>query len=1123
MPIKLTSAQYKTIAIALAVTAVSLGISLKYFRQTFPEASLDLRVNRADSEPIARSFLASREWRVDGYRHTAIFTYDDETKLYLERTQGLERMNQLTAGPVHLWCWSHRWFRPQQQEEFGVDVTPTGQVVGLRHVIPEAQAGKKLDSASARAIAEAFLTETIKRDLNDLEFLESETNQRPARTDHGFTWKQKSVDLGEGSLRIAVRIAGDQVSGYSEFVKIPEQWSRDYEKLRSRNDSAQTVDEVFFFLLSAAMVVMLILRLRDHEVPMRTAFGFALVGAGLYFLSQVNNFPIAESAYSTTDSYASFVARYLTGSTLAALGIATFIFFLVATAEPEYRESFPRLVALPRYFSWKGLRTRSFFMANVVGLALAFFFFGYQTVFYFWANKLGAWAPSDIPFTNDLNTRIPWMTVLFGGFFPAVSEELQFRAFAIPFLAKYVRSLPLAIILAAFNWGFLHSAYPNQPFYIRGVEVGLGGIVIGFIMLRFGIMATLIWHYSVDALYTAFLLLRSPNHYLMLSGAITAGIMLVPLAVALVSYLRTGTFEDETALTNAAQFTMRPPRPAEAEAVSAELAYQPLSRRRVVLAGVLTAIFIALALIPVYRFGEEVKVKMTAKDAIRAADAYLRHHKIDPAKYHHVVHLFENVQALAVRYLVEHVTVKQADQFYRRATQMAGWEVRYFRPLEIEEHHVLFDPTNGEFVDYRLVLDENAPGASLAPEAARALAEQALADHSYRLSEFELQDWRGEKRKAREDYTYVWEARPGDPRNVAEEKYRVQVNLAGDQVVSVSDYFKLPEEWTREQQKSGIANSILGVVEALLVLIIAARAVFLFVRQVRHGALPWRTALPIAIALTVLVALSELNTLATVEHAYSTSIPLGTFWLQVGAALILAPILAGLAAWLLVAFALSLFPEGQRLLRRSATRAWRRDAAIAVVLTLAMAFAFKNLHAFLTSRLPTYFFPETSLVPGHLATWSPALAFLFAAIVGSVLATAAVAVLIAVFRSGWSRRAWWMWAGLLLLVIALGPAHAHSVREFLAVWVYEAVSLALFIWIIAAFYHDNALAYLAAIFAVLVISPVIQLLSQAAALYRWHGLLLGVLSLAILGWLLLPDRSDKFGSGSSVATLTSSP
>ena len=115
----------------------------------------------------------------------------------------------------------------------------------------------------------------------------------------------------------------------------------------------------------------------------------------------------------------------------------------------------------------------------------------------------------------------------------------SYVAFAVPFLKKLTRSWPLALVLSAFNWGFLHSAYPNQPFFIRGVEVGVAGVIIGLVMLRFGIVATLIWHYSVDAVYTAFLLLRSSNHYLMISGAITAGIMLIPLLTALAaSFLR---------------------------------------------------------------------------------------------------------------------------------------------------------------------------------------------------------------------------------------------------------------------------------------------------------------------------------------------------------------------------------------------------------------------------------------------------------------------------------------------------------------------------------------------------------------------------------------------------------
>ena len=1109
MPTKLTAAHYKLISLALLIAVLSFAISQRYFHQTFPEASLDLRVNRGDSELIARTFLLTQGASLSGYRHTAVFTYSDSTKLYLERKFGLRQLNQLTSGPIHLWRWSNRWFRPQQQEEFNIDVSPTGQVVGFHHVVPEEQPGANLDTAAARSIAEAFLTQSIKRDLSDLELIESEDNKRPARTDHLFTWKQKSVDLGDGSLRISVLVSGDRVSSYSEFVKVPEQWSRDYERLRSRNDSAQMIDEAFFSLLTIAMLVMLILRLRIHDVRLRTASGFALAGAVLYFLSRMNNFPLAESSYPTTSSYASFVASYFTAGVMAALGVGIFIFFLVAAAEPEYRHSFPRLISLRRYFTWNGLRSRSFFLANIVGLTLAFFFFAYQTLFYLYANKLGAWAPSDIPFTNELNTRIPWMGVLFMGFFPAVSEEMQFRAFAVPFLAKYVRSLPLAIVLAAFNWGFLHSAYPNEPFFIRGLEVGLGGILIGFVMVRFGIVATLIWHYSVDALYSAFLLLRSPNHYLMFSGALTAGIMLIPLGVSLFAYLKTGSFADEAALTNAQELS--PPAvvasPA-ADLTENDLAYQPLTRRRLALAGVLCLVLVAVACIPVYRFGEGVKVTMTAEQAARQAAAYLRSQGIDASKYHHVVVLLNDVSPSAVRYFAEHVSLKQADHLYRNTTQLLAWEVRYFQPLQTEEHHVSFDATNGSFIDHRISLDENASGASLDESQARSLAEKALLTHGFRLSEFEPQNWTVEKRKAREDYHFVWQAKPGDPRNVAEDKYRVAVDIAGDKVASVSDWFNLPEEWQRLQLKSGLMNSVLGAVGILFGVLIFIRAIILFVHQVRHSHIPWRSAALIGVATTVLLALNELNALSTIEQQYNTSIPLSTFWLQVGIGLVLMPILAGLGVWLLTALALSLFPEGQRLLHRFRTRPWRRDAAVAVVLGLALAAASKTIEAGLTSVLPVYFPPKLDLAPTFLNTWSPALAPLLPAIPGSLSALAGLGLLVTIFRSGWSRRAWWFWLGCLLFLVVLGPTNAHSVREFLIAWSSAVISYAFTIWMLVYFFRNNYLAYFAAIFCSAVAEPVAALLSQGARTYQWNGLLLGLLSAIVLGWLLLPDRSE---------------
>src|SRR5262249_39784669 len=186
---------------------------------------------------------------------------------------------------------------------------------------------------------------------------------------------------------------------------------------------------------------------------------------------------------------------------------------------------------------------------------------------------------ADVPYSDLLNTKFPWAFVLFGGFFPAVFEEFTFRMFAIPFLRKVTRSIAIAVVLAGFIWGFGHSSYPQQPVFIRGVEVGIGGVVLGLVMLRFGILPTLVWHYSVDAMYSAMLLMRSESLYFKLSGAGAAGIMVLPAVVALVAYLRRGGFEPETGLLNRDDTGARlePAGPAQEETSAPQtVPYQPM-------------------------------------------------------------------------------------------------------------------------------------------------------------------------------------------------------------------------------------------------------------------------------------------------------------------------------------------------------------------------------------------------------------------------------------------------------------------------------------------------------------------------------------------------------------------
>jgi membrane protease YdiL (CAAX protease family) len=1101
MSTTLTFTDRRVIMIAIVIAGISLAIGVKYFSHAFPEASIEFRVNRDDSTPLATKFLADRGLSANGYRHAAVFEFDDNAKVYLERTQGLTRMNALTRGPIHLWHWTHRWFKPQQKEEFRVDVTPAGQVVGFDRDLPESAPGANLDSPTARSLAEKFLTEVMQRDLNGLEFVDSVSEKRPARTDYSFTWKQKNVELGDGSLRLAVDVNGDRVGGYREFVKVPEGWTRDYRKLRSRNEAANFVDEVPWILLSIAGLALLIQRLRQHDVPIRLAASFGLVTALLYLLGQLNMFSQAEFNYNTTDSYISFATGYVVENLLGALAFGAFIFLLMASAEPIYREAYPHFISIRRYFSWQGLRSRSFFIANVVGISMTFFFFAYQTAFYLAADKLGAWAPADVPFTDLLNTRFPWVMVLFVGFFPAVSEEIQFRAFAIPFLRRYLKLGPLAIVVAAFIWGFLHSAYPNQPFFIRGLEVGFGGVIVGLVMLRFGIMATLIWHYSVDALYTAFLLLRSPNHYLMISGGVAAGIMLVPLIVSLVAYLRTGTFSEEAALLNASE---KAPEAIPEHAGTAEtpLAYRPLSSSRMMLAGVLTVIFIAVAFVHVYRFGRGLALHESSRDAVQISDNYLRQQKIDPAGYSNVAWISNNFDPSALHYLAERRSLAQTDQIYRQATRLALWEVRYYRPLQKEEYLVFVDPATGEVFGMRHVLDENAPGASLTPDQARASAEQALRDHGYHLEDFEIQSSDATKRRAREDYTLVWQAKAGDPRNVGDAHYRLTVDIAGDQVTGFSRSFKLPEEWERAQEGKTIVNNILLGVYVLTFLTLVGAGLILFVYLIKSGTMQWKRSAKFGVLLAILGLLGALNGLHLAYQKYDTSLTMAVWKLQLAVGIVVVPLLEGLFAWLLIGSAISLYPDAWKVLSGAARRVWRRDALVALVVSLAAAAALSRIDAVLTDVFHAYVSFDDELFPQSFGTLWPAAGMFLSILTRTLLGAAVVGLAIFIVRAGWRLRAWWLWLGLLLTLVSLGPTNAHSLAEFGAGWIMSLLPLMVTALVVGLFLRNNVLAYLVVLFGIQSARSLITLFSQPNKYFLQNGTALALLVGIVLVWML---------------------
>lgn len=1108
---RLRGSDYRFIAVCLALLAVSTWFSVRYFYLAFPEASIDFRVGRAEAQTLAETFLSGHRYEVAGYRSAASFAFDDDAKTFLEREAGLQRANQIMGSQVRLWRWSYRWFRPLQKEEYRVDITPTGDMVGFAHEIPEDAARASLSDDQARAAAEQFLRDGLHRDPATLDFVEVSSVTRPKRADRTFTWKQHDFDLNGSSIRLEVTLLGDEVGAYREYLKVPEQWTRDYERLRSKNDVAQFIDTVVVLALAIGMIVVIVLRVRRRDIRWRLAARIGVIAMVLSLCSSANQFPLQEFGYPTTDSYASFVARQLLQAVLTALGAGGLIFLLAAAAEPLYREFLPARISLGNLFRLRGLRTKAFLLGSILGLSLCGIFIAYQTAFYIVAYRYGAWSPADVPYSDLLNTRFPWAYVLFGGFLPAVSEEFLFRMFAIPFLRKLVRVLPLAVILAGFIWGFGHAGYPQQPFYIRGVEVGIGGVALGLIMLRWGILPTLVWHYSVDAMYTAMLLLRSQSLYYRLSGAASAGIMVLPVVFALIAYWRRGGFESEARLTNARETTaIAEPPPSEPAPAATTVAYRPLATRVRIAAVVLCIAGLLTLRIPLARFGESPQYRIGTAETTSAADAFARTQAIAPDMFRHVtypdVH-WGGDDSLAGKYFLERGPVPAASSLFERNRPLRHWVTRYFRSLDREELLVSVHPETRRILGFVHTIPEDRPGADLPADAARGLAARFAKAQAIDVDAMDLKETASEKKKARRDYTLVWEARSGDPRNLDEAHYREEIGIAGDQVSSWRAYWKIPETYARARERQ---NALSIAVIALRLAVIAFAIVYgiwLMIGYIRRGVVPWRGVMRVAVPAAILSAIGPLLSLQLLFRNYNTAIPLPTFealaYTSAGVSVVLAFVVLAAA----VAFVLSSYPESAPAFLAVNRRRLALDALVALLAAIGLAVALGQTEDWLMARYHAQAFYSVG-ASNNIVSAAPAIGAIAGA-VRSVLLWSAVLALLALVVKHTPKRWMLLLLGLFALAVNL-PSSVRSAGEFALAYGVTLLWGCAGLLFCRVFARDNALAY-ALVFWIAALRPAAaEFLATGNAALQAQGIavtVVMVVSCVIVG--LAPRGSAK--------------
>ncbi|HEY0787968.1 MAG TPA: type II CAAX endopeptidase family protein, partial [Thermoanaerobaculia bacterium] len=891
------------VAICAILFAASLAVALLLFDDAFPEASIDFEYDRDSSLPIAAAALRRAGIAIDAEKSAATFDWDDGAKIFLERTVDAAERKRLLAGAVEIWYWRHRWFTPLDVEEADVDVAPSGEIVGFEHTIAEDAARPELPAGAAEPRARALLA-SLGIDARPLKLIASATRRLPKRIDTTLTFESATLRPGGAPYRYRVTFHGDRIGAFRQYLDVPESWLRSYAELRSRNQAAGAVDTLLLIGVVIPMLAIFIARLRRNDVPVRFTIATGAIGAVLIVLVAVNSWPETLAGYDTDVSWNAFLSQQALFAIFQGVIAGVFLMVLVGAGEPLYRARIKDALALPRVWSPAALRSRRLFQGLVLGYTLVPLFIAFQTVFYVVAARFGAWSPAEIPYDEILNSAFPWAAVLFMGFFPAVSEEFMFRAFSIPFFERIFRSTWAAVIVAGFIWGFGHAGYPNQPFWIRGVEVGIAGCVIGLLMLRFGLIPLLVWHYTVDAVYTALLLFRSGNPYYVVSAGIVSLVFLIPLIASIALLVRHRSFADDAPLTNAAMGSApEPERPLPA--IPPLPGAVPLARGKLVAGAVAVAAAIAAWALAPPLARDVVDYRIGRDEALALARQHLEANGIAAGQSRAIVYASAGFRSwsdaagedggspagyarVAAERILETRGVDGLLGAQRSRVEAATWVVRLFDPGKKDEIFVEIDPRSRAVVGWHQLVEEAAPGERLEMASALTIARAELARAKLDPERFDLKEALPFEQPRRRDWLFHLDEREPLAPDVAR---RASVRIAGDRPTQVAKTVRVAERIVREEERETIWQTFLATLLVVGVLGMLALAAHGFVSAVRDGGIRWRLAARGTLVLAPLAILAALPRVPLLAKSYDTALAWNTF--LVGASTQLGALLLG--------------------------------------------------------------------------------------------------------------------------------------------------------------------------------------------------------------------------------------
>lgn len=788
--------------------------SYEYSHLAYPLINVAITADDQQVIEQARVVAADLQWDLADYRHVATFESKDDLQCFVELEAGGKQAFEdiFKSGYYYPYHWHVRFFQPQNVVEMQIWFAPDGKQLGFNKTVSQLTPGAALEQAQAEQLVLVQIGDWCPN-FAQYKLIEYEHQKRDSgRIDHAFIYERQDLTIGKGFYRFHAVVSGDVVTALYPSIKVPDNFVRRYQQMRSANNLLAAVGAFFFrslYLLFFTLIGLIFFYRRNY-LQFRSCALAAFVIAGGMFVHGMNDYPLWWVSYNTVQSTSTFVLMKLFMQAISFLYLFGMLFAILLVAQAAGRYAYKHHIQFFALLSEPALGSWQIGQQVLLGYLLVPFMFFYEIAFgYFTNTYLHWWAPAGrLSDPNILVSYAPWfqavMQALQAGFF----EEILCRALPLAMVAvltqvskrKNFWSITI-FVLQAFIFGALHANYPNQPFYTRVVELILPSFAFGWLYLQLGLLPGIITHYTYDAILFALPIFVSNLFWTKVFIVILIGL---PLLVVLYYYLRQAGWHNLPAsYFNHAQL--------QEQVVETGVVQRPLAsvipnrnQNSMLLLGCVGLFAWAFT----YKFTpDSCHLPLTKAQAIQTARQEITHSfaaQLD-GKWTALALVQDDCSSTESRFIWQ----LYGSDIYNLACKLSylsgvNWLVRFVQFTgEVEERGQEYTFVLNEFdrvIKATHQLPEHFAGADISQEQALALAYDFIAQH-YLLEQQDLNliAVNSDKFDNRRDWEIVVQDQDIFDFTLGGQA-RIKVKIAGDQISHYEKFIFVPEDWKRADQ-----------------------------------------------------------------------------------------------------------------------------------------------------------------------------------------------------------------------------------------------------------------------------------------------------------------------------------